>query len=898
MNDPAPEKKIAIVIPWFGRELRGGAELQAWNLAARLTARGYSIEVLTTCCGSFQADWATNHHPVGVTSEPEGFAIRRFPVEPRDRAEFDRVCGYLLGLDTNTLKPGVSPISPADEQIFREHLIRCPALLSYLKQEGWRYSAFIFLPYLYGPILDGLPLVASRALLQPCLHDEAYAYMRCVQRAVFSARKILWLSEGEYQLGRRLFGPAVLANFSVGMAGVEPLPSSSLAFEPGPLAALKPFVLLLGRKDAGKGTLLAVEAFRTHHGSGKSGLNLVIAGPGEMLLNEPENRIHDLGLVSEDHRSWLLQNATALLQPSPNESFSRVMFEAWQCQKPVVVRRSCLATSCAVRASKGGWLAETSQEWSDRLAELEGLTAEELNAIGRCGADYASMVADWERVMDRYEEALKTFVRHTQTMVRIRFALLSLKPQRVRLLAGHVEVGAWDLQPNEILEVNESRTQCTLPKTILHFVTDVCGTTHGHDPRALGFRLTNLEVDAINGATIDLNLTKGWNRSEGGPGTIGPRWSTGSAEVTVTFQRSRGPQQAIHQVLPNLGYGDAIGNHAIWIREQLHSMGYKSEIFARHIAKEMASEAYHLASPESLPADAAIIYHHSIGTEVTPWVCQHAGPKALIYHNITPASFFEPYSSTMAKICRSGREELPRLAPHFPVSAGDSSFNAKELEGVGFLNPGVLPLCIDPAHWAYPPDERVMSELNDGRTNVLFVGRIVPNKRHEDLIYTFKFWLEDDPEARLFIVGSAEVSSMYFECLQELARRLRIDHAVHFVGHVNDAQLHAYYRSASMFWCFSEHEGFCVPLIEACAFGVPVVARAESAVPETLGEAGLLLKTRQSPSDTARRIAAARTSFHQQKMTARVARYSTAKVIQELQWFITQLIHSAVDSKS
>ena len=222
MINPAGENKVAIVIPWFGRTLKGGAELQAWNLATRLSARGFAVEVLTTCCASFQDDWSSNGQPAGLTQEPEGFAVRRFPVETRDRAAFDRVCGYLLSLDPKTLKPGVSPISEEDERVFCEHLIRCPSLLGYLAHEGWRYSAFLFLPYLYGPILDGLPLVASRSLLQPCLHDEAYAYLRCVQQAVFSARHLLWLSQGEFELGCRLFGPSVLAKSVVGMAGIEP----------------------------------------------------------------------------------------------------------------------------------------------------------------------------------------------------------------------------------------------------------------------------------------------------------------------------------------------------------------------------------------------------------------------------------------------------------------------------------------------------------------------------------------------------------------------------------------------------------------------------------------------------------------------------------------------------
>ena len=893
MSQRERQSRIAIVIPWFGRDLRGGAELQAWNLATRLTARGYSIEVLTTCCGSFQDDWSSNRYSPGIQAEPEGFEVRRFPVEPRDRPAFDRVCGHLLSLDVRTLKPGVSPISPEDERIFCEHLIRCPALLSHLADEGWRYSAFIFLPYLYGPILDGLPLVASRAFLQPCLHDEAYAYLRCVQTTVFAARGLLWLSEGEYALGRRLFGPAVLAKSVVGMAGVEPL-FGPTERQPDPsLLDLKPFVLLLGRKDAGKGTFLAIEAFKKHHIQSGSSLRLVVAGPGDNIASDQNNNIHDLGLVSEQQRSWLLCNAVALLQPSPNESFSRVMFEAWQCSLPVIVRRSCLATACAVQASQGGWLAETTEEWTRRIGELEALTSQQLQAIGAHGAAYTAKIADWSRVMERYDDVLQTSAATSSNVIRVRCTFTALQPQRIRLYAANRKLGEWDLPSGEVLETGW--LEQNLPgsgEPSLEFVSSHSGSVYAPDPRTLGFHLKDLEAEFC-GATVEyFQFRRGWNRSEGQPGISVPRWSTGSAQIAICLNPTAGSRQAIHQVLPNLGYGDAIGNHTLWIRDRLQSFGYSSEIFARHISPEMLHQAHPLCAPQSLPGDAAIIYHHSIGTEITPWVCQHRGPKALIYHNITPAEFFTPYSPDFAEILRHGREELPLLAPHFPVSVGDSRFNANELVVCGFDNPEVLPLCIDPAHWSFPPDEKTMSKLQDGRTNILFVGRIAPNKRHEDLIYTLKFWLEDDPEARLFLVGTAEVSSLYLECLQELARRLRVDHAVHFVGHVNYAQLHAYYRCASMFWCFSEHEGFCVPLIEACAFGLPVIARAEGAVAETLGDAGVLLPSRLNPVETVRKIASAWKMIDPTKMNARIANYSALNVTRRLQSMVDKLINS------
>ena len=538
-----------------------------------------------------------------------------------------------------------------------------------------------------------------------------------------------------------------------------------------------------------------------------------------------------------------------------------------------------------MQAAGGGWNAETKEEWTALFARLETVSEQELAAMGQRGAAYTAQTAMWERVMERYDEVLRDFVNRPEASFRLRCVLRSDQAQQIGLMSRDRAIAVWQLEPGVDVNSGWLVVPTTGQESELRFACEQ--PTGGSTP---GFRLESLELEAMDGRQVLPRFSRGWKRSDGLNGSTAPRWSTGgSAEIRITQRVAAGSIRSIHPVLPNLGYGDAIGNHTLWIRDRLQALGYHSEIYARHIVPAMLHQAYHYSDPNRLPADAAIIYHHSIGSEITPWVCRHPGPKAMVYHNITPARFFAPYRPEFAEILRHGRDELPSLASHFPVSAGPSRFNADELRACGFVDPAVLPLCIDPAHWSSAPDERLMQDLQDGRTNILFVGRIVPNKRHEDLIHTFKFWLEDDPEARLFLVGTAEVSSFYLECLQELARRLRVDHAVHFVGQVTDAQLHAYYRCASMFWCFSEHEGFCVPLIEACAFGLPVVARTEGAVAETLADAGLLLHTRPEPEKTAHWIASNR-AVDRSKMQARVKEDSDANVTRRLQDLIDKLL--------
>ena len=729
-------KNIAIVIPWFGRELKGGAEQQAWQMATRLAGRGHGIEVLTTCCRSHQDDWATNHITPGVTNETEGFDVRRFPVEPRNRNEFDRVCSHLLSLPKSSLKIGVSPLNDTDAAIFGQELIKSSALLDYLKERAGAYHAFIFMPYLYSPILNGLPLVAAKSYLQPCLHDEAYAYLPQVADLFRQARGILFNSEGESELAARLFGPGIIPKSIIVGEGVE------VAGAPPPVAppartfplGNAPYVLCLGRKDPGKNSHLLLNAFR-HFKSmlPDSTLKLVYAGSGDIELNGLQGQVSDVGPVSEHEKLALLDGCRALFQPSEKESFSRVMMEAWLRARPVAAHRHCLATATAVRRCGGGWLAAHELEWSALFAELECATPEDLNAKASKGLRYARELADWQKVMDRYEDVL--------------------------------------------------------------FPTDA---TNGHPHH-----------------NIALN-----------------------------------PRQAVHQVLPNLSYGDAISDHARWIRGQLRKAGVASEIFARYVDPRVAAEC-RVFSAGCIGAEDAILYHHSIGNELTPQVVAHPGPKCLIYHNITPAEFFEPFRPELAQLLREGREDLKLLAGHFPVSVGDSEYNASELQASGFANPGVLPICVDPAKWDFAPDPVLMDQLQGDTTNLLFVGRLSPQKKQDNLIRIFRRYLDFDSTARLHLVGGTEPADPYLSHLRRIVDSLGLSGSVNFAGQVNEAELAAYYRTADLFWSMSEHEGFCVPLVEAMWFDIPILAFKSAATPETLGPAGLLFTAKQDEEELA-----------------------------------------------
>ena len=235
------------------------------------------------------------------------------------------------------------------------------------------------------------------------------------------------------------------------------------------------------------------------------------------------------------------------------------------------------------------------------------------------------------------------------------------------------------------------------------------------------------------------------------------------------------------------------------------------------------------------------LFHFSIGSASGRLV--HHAPDRLvtIYHNITPARFFLGFHHHLMGLCYHGRRELEAFAPRSELGLGDSEYNRRELEAAGFARSGVLPIVLDVSKYSRRSSPGVERLYGDGRTNLLFVGRIIPNKKVDDLIRVFavyKRWL--DRSSRLLLVGDTRGHERYYDRLREMVRELRLDDVV-FTGHVDDDDLIAYYRVSHLFLCLSEHEGFCVPLQEAMHFGLPVVAYDAGAVRETLHGGGVLL---------------------------------------------------------
>jgi L-malate glycosyltransferase len=308
----------------------------------------------------------------------------------------------------------------------------------------------------------------------------------------------------------------------------------------------------------------------------------------------------------------------------------------------------------------------------------------------------------------------------------------------------------------------------------------------------------------------------------------------------------------VHQVLATLGYGDAIGHEVLGIQRVLRAAGYESEIFVETADPRLEDQTidYRELVGASTASD-LLIHHFSIGSRASRTAYALPGRMALVYHNITPPEYFLGVHKDLVGLCFRGRRELTAYIERCELALGDSEYNRRELEALGFHATGVLPVVPDFNHLDGVPDRKLSAEFDDEWTNVMFVGRVIPNKKFEDVIRAFHaYHTRHNPRSRLLLVGSYSGFEKYLAMLQGLIARLGTPD-VHFLGHVSNEELTALYDAADLFLCASEHEGFCVPIIEAFHKGIPVLAYAATAVPATMDGGGVLYDTKD-PFEVAR----------------------------------------------
>jgi L-malate glycosyltransferase len=298
----------------------------------------------------------------------------------------------------------------------------------------------------------------------------------------------------------------------------------------------------------------------------------------------------------------------------------------------------------------------------------------------------------------------------------------------------------------------------------------------------------------------------------------------------------------INQWVPAAHRGDAIGDSARRVRGILRSLGHTSEIYALTIDDDLRDDVRPFSDPDARRGEVTI-FHFALPSPMTEAFAGLSGRRVLQYHNITPASFFAPYAPGLFRLAALGRRELQSLIGKVDLALGDSEFNRRELDALGFAPTGVLPIAVDTERITGAPRRPALEKiLSDGLINILFVGRIVPNKRIEDhirLAEVYKRYV--DSYYRFIFVGRYDGVPSYYAQVRALIAEFRmLPDRFWFTGPVPDEDLGAFYRWADAYVSLSEHEGFCVPLVEAMAADVPILAYAAGAVPETLGGAGLL----------------------------------------------------------
>ena len=297
----------------------------------------------------------------------------------------------------------------------------------------------------------------------------------------------------------------------------------------------------------------------------------------------------------------------------------------------------------------------------------------------------------------------------------------------------------------------------------------------------------------------------------------------------------------VNQWIPAAHRGDAVGDSARRVRDRLRRRGHEADIFALSIDDSLADEIRPFTEPAARRGDVTVL-HFAVPSPMTEALTTLPGRRVLQYHNVTPAHFFAPYDAGIFRIAALGRTELKTLVGRVDLALGDSEYNRLELEALGFAATGVMPILVDTERLTTAPRQPVLERmLDDGPANILFVGRVAPNKKLEDHIRLAEHYKRYvDTDYRFVFVGRTNAVPRYYAALRALISRYEMPpERFLFTGPVPDAELAAYYRTASAYVSLSEHEGFCVPLVEAMAAGVPVLAYGAAAVPETLGGAGI-----------------------------------------------------------
>ena len=385
--------RVAFVVPRYGPDVVGGAEMLTRGLAEHLAAAGTPVDVLTTCA----RDHLTSKNALrpGATRE-RGVTVRRFPVKARNARKY----GWL---HQRIQRGGRLPVE--DELRWAEESVSSPELYAHLLRHRTAYDLVCFAPYLYGTTLWGAQMVPERAVLIPCLHDEPFAYLTVVRALFEASRGFIFNAPPEAALAEKLYGLGGRPAGVVGLGFDPPPPTDPAAFRQRH-GLEGPILLYLGRKETGKNVPLLIEYARRYRETHRADVTLVLAGDGPVTAPRGARGVRDLGYLEPGEKLDAYAAATVVCQPSVNESFSIVLMEAWLQGTPVLVHAGCPVTTYHASRANGGLAFADFYEFAEALTLL--LEDEERRRrLGAQGRAYVLTEYAWPAVTARLRDTLR-----------------------------------------------------------------------------------------------------------------------------------------------------------------------------------------------------------------------------------------------------------------------------------------------------------------------------------------------------------------------------------------------------------------------------------------------------------------------------------------------------------
>lgn len=393
-------KKIAFVPPWYGDSIPGGAETELREVADHLHAAGTDVEILTTCVKEFGSDWNVNYHKPGDSISESGIPVKRFPVRKRDTAAFDAVNLKLIQKQ---------PVTLAEEDVFLREMVNSPALYDYIREHQADYTAFVYIPYMFGTTYYGVQACPEKAVLIPCFHDEGYAYFQRFREIFPTAAGMIYNAKPEMELAERLyhFSESSTKTILMGIGMDTDISGNAERFRET-FKIDKPFILYAGRKDVGKNVPTLLQYFSEYKKRTASDLQLVLIGGGSLdIPTDIRDSVHDLGFVDVQDKYDACAASLLLCQPSKNESFSLVIMESWLCNRPVLVHDACTVTKNFAIESNGGLYFKDYFEFEGCVNYIRK-HPDIADAMGKNGRQYVREHFAWDVITQKYLQFFKS----------------------------------------------------------------------------------------------------------------------------------------------------------------------------------------------------------------------------------------------------------------------------------------------------------------------------------------------------------------------------------------------------------------------------------------------------------------------------------------------------------